>query len=158
MAAFRRVEPQQAGPQALGILVPPGTRTLVIVRPRPVEFDLLPARWAGTSSCPPEFCLFERDEAAQVARSFQAALDDAVRRGVNPVETLGDQAGNAFQVWIRAAGWFWIACRRAMGQAYRPLLYQTMEAAREAGEALARIVFPASDAEQEYYFNTQRFR
>jgi hypothetical protein len=157
MSAFCRVEPQHAGPGALGILVPPGTRTLVIVRPRSVDFDLLPARWDGAASCPPEFCLFEREQAAQVARRFQAALEEAVRLRVNPVETLGDSAGRSFQVWVRAAGLFWIPCQRSLGRAYRPLVFESQDAARTAGETLARIVWPAAEAGQEYYFNTQRF-
>ncbi len=34
MGSFRRVEGEEAGPDALGILVPPGKRTFVILRPR----------------------------------------------------------------------------------------------------------------------------
>lgn len=157
MAAFRRVEAQDAGPQALGILVPPGVRTQVIVRPRAVGYDLLPARWAGDPAIPPVFCLFDRDEAAQLARRLLQALEEAVLRGVNPVETIGDPGGRSFQVWVRIAELFWIPCRRTAEQQYQPLLFATYAEARTAGEELARIVWPAADAEQEYYFNTQKF-
>jgi hypothetical protein len=157
MAAFRRAEPQHAGPQALGILVPPGVRTRVIVRPRALSYDLLPALWAGDPAIPPVFCLFDRDEAAQVARRLLQALEDAVLRGVNPVETIGDPGGQSFQVWVRAAELFWIPCRGIAEKEYQPLLFATYAEARTAGEELAGIVWPAADAEQEYYFNTQKF-
>ena len=42
MAPFRHVEGNQAGPNALGILLPPGRRTLVVVRPRSLAWDLIP--------------------------------------------------------------------------------------------------------------------
>jgi len=157
MPAFRRVEPQHAGPNTFGILVPPGARTVVILRARPLAWDLLAATWNGDPAAPPAFCAFGRDEAAHVARRLQQALEDAVARGVNPVETLGDAQGKSFQVWVRAADLFWIPCRKTATQNYEPLLFANRDEARQAGEALARIVWPAADAGQEYYFNTQQF-
>src|SRR5207302_3778230 len=41
MCPLRRVEDAHAGPHAVGILVPPGRRTVVIVRPRALIWDLL---------------------------------------------------------------------------------------------------------------------
>ncbi|MCI0685609.1 MAG: hypothetical protein L0Y71_26220 [Gemmataceae bacterium] len=157
MPAFRRVEPQHAGPQALGILVPPGARTVVVLRPRSLDWDLLPATWSGDPARAPAFRDFGRDEAAQLARRLQQALEDAAARGVNPVETLGDAQERAFQVWVRAADFFWIPCRKTPAQHYQPLLFADRAAAQQAGEVLARIVWPAADAGQEYYFNTQQF-
>ena len=157
MSVFRRVEPDRAGPQALGILIPPGERTLVIVRPRSLAWDLLPAHWSGEPAAAPEFCAFGRDEAARVARGLHEALEQAVQRGENPVETLGSPSGRSFQIWVRAAGCFWIACRRAMGQVYQPILFASQEEACQAGDELARIVWPQAGAERELYFNTQKF-
>ena len=157
MAAFRRVEPQQAGPKALGILVPPGLRTLVILRPRSLDCDLLPARWDGDAARPPRFCTFERDQAAQVARQLQQSLAEAAARRVNPVETLGDARAREFQIWVRAAALFWIVCRRAIGRTYEPQLFTSREQALRVAETLATVVWPDDDAEQEYYFNTQKF-
>jgi len=157
MAAFRRVEPHQAGPRALGILVPPAARTVVIVRAQSLPWDLLPARWDGNPEIAPAFCDFQRDEAAQLARRFLQALEAAAAAGENPVETLGDSRGQAFQVWVRAADCFWIPCWRAAHRLYQPLLVASREEARQAGEALSRVVWPAAHAEQEYYVNTQMF-
>jgi hypothetical protein len=157
MAAFRRVEARQAGPDALGILVPPGERTLVIVRPRALVWDLLPARWPGDPRQPPRMCTFERAEAALAARQLLHDLESAVRRGVNPVETLGDLQGKSFQVWLRTEALVWILCRRTGGQAYRPLVFLSYDEARAAAERLAPLLWPPADAEQECYFNTQQF-
>jgi hypothetical protein len=157
MSVFRRVDARTAGSGAVGILVPPGPRSLVIVRPKALGWDLLPAQWQGDQQAAPAFCGFSRDEAAALARAFQGALEDAVRLGQNPVETFGAEDAGAFQVWVRAAGYFWIACRRAAGRPYAPLLFRTRTEAEDAGRQLARFLHPAPDAEQEYYFNTQNF-
>jgi hypothetical protein len=154
---FRRVESRQAGPTALGILVPHGARTLVILRPRGLSCDLLPARWDGSASAPPIFCTFGRDEAAATARRLHLALEEAVRDGVNPVQTAGDPRGDNLQVWVRTNEFVWIVCHRAPGQAYRPALFADAEEARRLAEQLTPVFWPAADAGQEYYFNTQHF-
>jgi hypothetical protein len=152
---FRRVDANLAGPQALGILIPPGARTLVILRPRAVAWDLLPARWDGDAGHPPVFCTFARDEAAAVAKRLAIALEQAVAAGANPLQTLGD--GQRFQVWLRTDEFVWLVCRRAPGQAYQPALFASRAEAVAEAETLTPVFFPATDAMQEYYFNTQRF-
>jgi hypothetical protein len=154
---FLRVEPQQAGPNALGILVPQGEKTLVIVRPRALPWDLLPARWTGERGQPPQFCVFTRDEAAGIARRFIKALEAAVTQNVNPLESFGDAQQNSCGIWLRADEFVWIVCRRAQGQAYHPMTFASAEEAAGAGEKLAAVVWPAGDVPQEYYFNTQNF-
>src|SRR5580765_5247185 len=98
---LHRVEPRHAGPNALGILVPQGTKTLVNVRPRSLEWDLLPARWDGDSGHAAEFCAFGRDEAAAVARRLARSLESALASGVNPLQTSSDSAQTSFQIWLR---------------------------------------------------------
>ncbi len=154
---FTRVEPQDAGPTALGILVPHGARTLVIVRPRSLDFDLLPAYWDGDERHAPAFSGFSREEAAGVARRFISALESAVAAGVNPVQTFGSGANDCLQVWLRTEELVWIVCRRTPGQAYRPMIYASQPDARKAAEQLSCFIWPASDTRQEYYFNTQQF-
>lgn len=153
---FRRVEPQHAGANALGILVPPGEKTLVIMRPRGLSWDLLPARWDGAADRPPLFCSFGRDEAAGVARKLMSDLEAQLGR-FSPVQTVSDAAETRFQVWVQTAAFVWIVCARTPGKAYAPLVFNTQAEAAVAGNAIERVVWPASDVEQEYYFNTQRF-
>jgi hypothetical protein len=157
MAMFHRVEPQHAGLTALGVLVPQGAKTLVIVRPRALEWDLLPARWDGDSEHAPEFCAFGRDEAAGAARRLVQALEAAVAQGINPLQTCGAAAGTSFQIWVRTDEFVWIACRRTPGQAYQPAIFATLEEATHAAEKISAVVWPAADVKQEYYFNTQNF-
>src|SRR5437763_9334172 len=97
---FSRIDAKQAGASALGILVPQGAKTLVVVRPRALACDLLPARWDGDSAHAPQFCVFTRDEAAGAARRLVQALEAAVVQGVNPVQTFGDAAGERLQIWL----------------------------------------------------------
>ena len=149
---FQRVDLKHANATALGILVPQGAKTLVIVRPRALTFDLLPARWNGETGHAPQFCAFTRDEAAQVARRLIASLETAE---VNPVQTFGQ--GDCFQIWLRAGEFVWIVCRRAPGEAYQPILFATREVAVRDAEKLTAFVWPDPDASQQYYVNTQSF-
>ena len=157
MPPFRRVDSRQAGPGALGILVPPGSRTLVILRPRGLPWDLLPARWGPSGEAAPEFCSFDREEAAGVARRLQQTLEKAVATKVNPLQTIGDSRGEAFQVWLRTNEYVWVVCEHAPGLAYRPALFASLDEARQAGDRLTALFWPAADADQEFYFNTQHF-
>jgi hypothetical protein len=152
---FTRVDAKHAGPSAIGVLVPPGAKTLVIVRPRALEWDLLAAQWDGESTHAPRFCVFTRDEAAAVARRFITALEGAVVTGTCPVQTFGAEA--ARQIWLRTDEFVWIVCRRASGQAYQPIVFASAEEAACAAEQLIPIVCPPADVAQQYYFNTQNF-
>jgi hypothetical protein len=154
---FTRVEPQQAGLNALGILVPHGAKTLVIVRPRALTWDLLPASWDGDSDHPPTFCVFTRDEAASVARRLVKSLETAVKQRINPVQTFGDARSECLQIWLRTDEFVWIVCRRAPGLAYQPIIFASQEEATHAAERLIPLVWPADEQMQEYYFNTQNF-
>jgi hypothetical protein len=154
---FRRVDCNQAGPAALGILVPPGARTVVILRPRGVAWDLLPARWSGRADTPPVFCTFTRDEAAGVARRLQKAMEHAVAAGVDPMCMVADSRGESHQIWMRTDELVWIVCQRAPGRAYQPAVFTDAMEARRLAEQLTSILWPALDADQEVYFNTQHF-
>jgi hypothetical protein len=154
---FTRVDAKHAGPAALGILVPQGAKTLVIVRPRALPWDLLAARWDGDRGRAPQFCVFTRDEAASAARRLVQALESAIAAGVNPLESFGDERGESVQVWLRTDEFVWIVCRRTQGQAYQPVMFATHEEAAIAAERLAGHVWPVAETRQEYYFNTQNF-
>jgi hypothetical protein len=148
---FQRVEPQQAGPSALGILIPQGAKTLVIVRPRALQWDLLPARWDGAMGHAPEFSLFSRDEAADVARRFVKSIE----KGVGPLESFGNAEQSCMQLWLRADEHVWIVCKRVQGEPYRPSTFASTKAAATAADAIEAILRPGADAVQQYYFNTQ---
>jgi hypothetical protein len=150
-----RVDARQAGADALGILVPPGSRTIVILRPRTLGWDLLPVRWNGDPAVAPTFCTFGRDEAALIARRLGAFLEASDAAGEHAVETLGRD--RALQIWLRFGEHAWLVCSRAPGEAYRPVLFADADAARAAAERLAATLHPGPARVQKYYFNTQNF-
>lgn len=157
MPVFCRVDDRSAGTRALGILVPPGLRTVVILRPRPLNWDLLPVQWDGAETSRPNFCFFHREEAARIARQLHQYLEQAVSAGHNPVQTLGDPQGSRFQVWVHIGTFYWLLCQRKPGQSYQPICFTNLEEAQSAADLLVPIFFPPADANQEYYFNTQHF-
>ena len=157
MPAFRRVDARQAGPDALGILVPPGRQTLVILRPRSVPLDLLPLRLGQEHMQPAAFCALGRDEAAVLARHAQDALARGAGREPNPVEVVCSAPQQRYGVCVRIAEHLWIACQRASGEAYEPAFWPSIEEAAAIVARLTPLVWPPAEAGQEYYFNTQAF-
>jgi hypothetical protein len=151
MSAFRRVEGHRAGPRALGILVPPGQPTLVILRPRALEWDLIPVKFQGMHS---GFCQFDRDEAAAMARKIQRSLETSA---ASPAQVVANPGGDGFLVWVPAVDLMWLVCPRLPGRPYEPLIFPSQEKGDDAVRRLAPFLWPALDAQQEYYFNTQNF-
>lgn len=144
MGAFRRVEADRAGPEALGILVPPARRTFVILRPRSLAGDLLLCRSGNDLA----FHAVSHDEASALAQ----ALFRGLREGLASVETRPH--GGSTCVVAHVGPYCLILCPRLAGQPYSPLL----PSAEEAGavvSALAGVLCPAG--EQEVYFNTRYF-
>jgi hypothetical protein len=154
MAPFRRVEDRRAGPEALGILVPPGLRTVVILRPRSLPWDLLPLMADEALSWPPIFCLFSRDEAAGLARRVQRTLEQRV--GGDSLEAVARPEGGYLVCW-RGREHCWLVCPRVPGKPYEPAIFANRAEAEAAAALLARFLWPAPDAQQELYFNTQHF-
>jgi hypothetical protein len=153
MPPFRRVEDRRASSTALGILVPPGERTLVILRPRALAWDLLPVRPESAT-----FYDFSRDEAAGVARRAQRALEQGAGSGASPVRIVTRADGGGYHIEVRTADLNWIVCLRVPGQPYQATLFATLETASDAAARLAAVLWPDADASQEYYFNTQNFQ
>jgi len=155
MGAFRRVEDNRAGPRALGILVPPGQRTFVILRPRALEWDLLPIRFdQGVYST---FCVFARDEAAAIARQVHRTLAESAGAGERSVQIVANPGGDGFLVWVPMEDVMWTVCPRVPGRPYEPCVFSSNDEAQSAIDRLSPYLWPQTDADQEYYFNTQNF-
>lgn len=138
MGEFRRVEAERAGPSALGILVPPGKRTFVILRPRSLPVDAVLCRSAEDLS----FANLSHDEASVAAqRLYRLLREETVRVAVV-----------AEQLRVELGEWVLLVCPRVPGQPYSPLLGEAAEATLPR---LTAILEPAS--EQEVYFNTRFF-
>jgi hypothetical protein len=157
MPAFRRVEGSQAGPNALGILVPPGRRTVVIVRPRALAWDLLPLCSNNNGGPDTPFQKCTPGEAADLAHALRRALEEKGEGGFLRVEPVAAPDGDGYQVRAALGAHTWIACLRVPGQPYQPMVFATLDEALHAGESLTAVLCPEGDANQELYFNTRDF-
>lgn len=156
MPPFVRVEDCKAGPAAIGILVPPGQRTTVILRPRSLPWDLLAGRIDPASETV-RLCDFVRDEAATLARQLARQLEMHAREQCHGVEVHRTGGGEGALVWLRHGELVWAACSRRPGLPYEVLRFVTLDEAQHAAAQLSACLCPAHDAGQEYYFNTQHF-
>jgi hypothetical protein len=137
MGSFRRVEGEQAGPDALGILVPPARRTIVVLRPRALPWDAVLCRGPDD----PAFADLSHGEASAAAQGLYRAL----REQPAAVELAGGR------LLVVVGEFALLVCPRLPGQAYAPLT----GADDDARERLAAVLCPA--VEQEVYFNTRFF-
>jgi hypothetical protein len=155
MSAFRRVSGPEAGPDALGILVPPGRRTLVILRPRALAWDLILA--APGENCGTAFREVNHLEAPAEAQRVYQALEQSANAAPVRVRAVSSSTGQGYEVRAEVGTFALVACRRDPGKPYEPMLYATPEEARGAADAIAAVLCPADRAGQEVYFNTRHF-
>ena len=148
MCAFRRVEGEQAGPAALGILVPPSRRTVLILRPRSLPWDLVLTQPGGG------FREMNREEAEHIALQVADALEASHGGPIEPVYSL-DLGGSWLRV--RIGSYILTVCSRVAGQPYRPQLFSGAENVRAAIARLTALLYPPAEVEQELYFNTTQF-
>ncbi len=153
MGSFRRVEGEQAGPAALGILVPPSKRTFVILRPRSLPWDLLLCRGADDLS----FRELGHDEASAAALALFRALCAWAAGGPGSVQSIADTDGIGRRLRVTIGPFVLAACRRVPGQPYAVLVCGEEESipVRQAGAM--GLLCPADGVEQEVYFNTRFF-
>lgn len=153
---FRKVDARFAGSTALGILVPMGAKTLVVLRPRSLPWDFVPTLCDAATGAT-AFPLFSREQAAIEARRVLKSLEASALAAASPVETACDTAETCFQVRIRTDAFVWLACHRAPGQSFRPIVFTCRAEAEAAAKQTEAIFFPTSDEVQDIYFNTQNF-
>jgi hypothetical protein len=139
MNHFIRVEADQAGPTALGILVPPAKRTFVILRPRALELDLVVCRSSDDS----HFADFAHDEASAVAQSLWKHLRDW--------DALSGFSLHQGTLRFALGGFLLVACPRIPGQPYHPL------PATDADLVALREAISPGEAGREVYFNMRHF-
>jgi hypothetical protein len=160
---FRVVAGDQAGPAALGILAPPGRRTILILRPRSLAWDLVlvPTRaclpgTAGSQSGATTFRELGREEAEAAAEVLHQALEQWHSGGPGQVQPV-PATDNGYLVRAAVGVVPLLACLRQPGEPYRPQVFASLEEARRAADAIRAVLCPAGDAEQELYFNHRHF-
>ena len=157
MSAFRLVNDDQAGPLAVGLLVPPGRRTLVIVRPRALPWDLLIVHSHPRTGPTTTFRDFGREEAAAATEGLCLALQEWARGGPGRIEAVPVPGGEGYLVRGEVGIFPLLACLRRPGQPYQPLIFPRLDQARETAETLANVLCPDAGAGQELYVNTRHF-
>ncbi len=149
MCPMRQVQSDRAGPAALGILVPPGARTFLILRPRALAFDLVLLR-----PDEPAFHDLAPEEGQNAARQLVRALVD---RSDNRIETPTGPGSSGWRLRLTIGPFTLLACPREPGRPYRPLTLPDAATADAAAAALALLLAPADDVVQEVYTNTRYF-
>jgi hypothetical protein len=98
-----------------------------------------------------------RPEAEALAARLHQALEAWAGGGEGAVEPVPAPGGLGY--WVRAAvdTFTFLACRRAPGQAYQPMVFPTRPDAATTAASIAAILRPAVGAGQELYFNTRDF-
>ncbi len=155
MSAFRLVSDDQAGPAALGVLTPPGRRTLLIVRPRALAWDLVVVHSSRKTGPTTAIRDFGRDEAEAAAEGLYQALQRWSGGGPGRVEVAaGDDGGFLVRAEVGAVPL--LVCPREPGRPYRPLTLPRPEA-EQAAAVLRGVLCPPPGAGQEVYFNRRNF-
>jgi hypothetical protein len=157
MTRFRRVDGRDAGPSAVGILIPPGRRTILIVRPRALAWDLLPLRSGLDLVAASPFHEVGHQEAPGLAQELQRSLETWADDARGQVEVFSVPRGEGYQVRVRLGAFLLIACDRDPGRPYQPALFATLEGARKAASSLAVFLRPDPGGGQELYVNTRNF-
>jgi hypothetical protein len=159
MCPVRRVDDDRAGPGALGILVPPGRRTFLILRPRSLSWDLLVLRttWEmGTGGVRPAFREMGRDEATEASQKLIVALEQGSTGG-GRIETVRTSDGTGCWLRVTLGAFSLLACPRCPGQPYQPLVLTDAEAPAALAK-VRKVLCPPPEVEQEVYFNTRNFQ
>lgn len=154
MCPLRRVEGHRASPSALGILVPPGQRTFLIVRPRALSWDLLLLRPDSSNA----FRELPRTEADRLALELFQALRHWSEGHSGHVEEVACPDGSGFWVRVRVGPFALLACGRQPGQPYKPQSFADADAALTAAAQLRGVLRPPKNVEQEVYLNTHHFQ
>src|SRR5262245_11280754 len=156
MTAFRLVAAAQAGPGALGLLSPPGHRTLLIVRPRALPWDLLIVHSHRRHGPTTSFRDFGREEAAAAGEGLFAALQRwAGGEPVGAVEVVAHDGG--FLVRAQIDVFPLLTCLRRAGKPYEPLIFTRLDEAESAAAVLTPVLHPGPTTGQEVYFNDRHF-
>lgn len=157
MSRFRRVEGEQAGPNALGVLVPPGRRSTIILRPRGLNWDLLPVHWNEQGEPGTAIQELLPDQAAQVAQKLVRNLEEGKTVDAQQVVAEAVTAGDGFLVRAEVSALPLIVCQRNPGQPYKPTVFLTLDEAQQVVCQIAAVLFPAAGANQELYVNNRNF-
>jgi hypothetical protein len=151
MSRFQHVDDRRAGPEAVGILVPPGRQTFVILRPRALPWDLVLSR-DGVSL---NFREIYRDEAPRAVEAVKRALEAWADGGPGEIVDHSTEGGQL--VRCKLGELCFIVCERLPGKPYAPHVFVDKDQARDATASLLTVLHPTPDTVRELYCNTRHF-
>jgi hypothetical protein len=157
MCALRLVAGDKAGPNAVGILVPPSRRTVLIVRPRSLPFDLLVLAAPGGSA----FREFEHEQAGRAAEALLDALGEWSGSCPGRVDCTPAPNGleaHGFHVRASVGPFHLLACERQPGKPYAAHRFEDVGEARDAADRIEALFSPPPGSQQEIYLNTRHFQ
>jgi hypothetical protein len=158
MCALRRVPDALAGSRAVGILLPPGPRTVLIVRPRALDWDLLLLAPHEHRTRLLPFRELTQTEGIQAAQElFQALSGWSCGKVPGSVEAVSAPDGSTHQVQAEIGSFNLIVCKRQPGQPYAPNEFSSPEDAWALADILSAKLRATGSIEQEVYLNTRHF-
>jgi hypothetical protein len=157
MPSFRHVVGDQAGPNALGILIPPGHRTMVILRPRALAWDLLLLSPLGDQLSAAGFWEILRADARLMSQRVQRALEAWAGGGEGGPELVPLAEAQGYRLRVTTGTFRWMVCRRTPGKPYQPWTFSDEADAQAAATGLVDVLCPAAEDNQEMYCNTHHF-
>ena len=149
MAGWTQVDGRKAGPNALGILIPPLDPTILVLRPRALSWDCVLLE--GVSGM--TFRHFSMKNAQEMASHF---LESFMTKPCH-VEVLGGPQGEGFFIWIDVEDWSLMACARRPGQPYQPQSFEDRAEANVVRDQLHQLLCSCESTPQEIYLNLQHF-
>jgi len=138
--------------------MPLGQRTLVILRPRSLEWDLVPVQPDGEPDHRTLFWEINREEGADLVSELHRNLAEWADGGLGRVEPVPAPGGKGYHVRVGVGRFVLITCNRIPGVPYKPAVFDSVSKALAAAERITAVLCPASGSHQEIYFNTDNFR
>jgi hypothetical protein len=129
----------------------------VILRPRALDWDLLPVAVGKNGGPALAFWEVNRHEAPALADKLHRALEEAATQRTGRVEPVASPHGDGYRIHAGLPPFSLVVCPRRPGESYRPLVVATVEEALEAAERIAAVLYPGPNCFQQVYFNRRHF-
>jgi hypothetical protein len=127
---------------------------VVVVRPRGLDWDLLPLNPNDNGG--PRFWEAARIEAQDVAQRLYRALEASATDG-DGARVDAVAASTGYEVRIAVGSFVLLACGRIPGRPYEPHLFDTVTEALAAVDQIRACLNPTAAVVQEVYLNTRNF-
>ena len=129
----------------------------MLLRPRSLDWDLVPLRPDESEGPQSPFWEVDREEGARLVSELHGELEKWAAGGLGRVEPMPAPGGKGYQVRVGVGRFVLVACERVPGTPYEPALFASVSKALAGAEHIASVLCPHPEARQEIYFNTDQF-